>query len=127
LHLVTERGGKPIVAELTAGQRHESTQAIPLLERTTERMWPTAVAGDKGYSSAALRNWLGRREIAAVIPYRADEMGPHEYDRDLYRERPIIERTINRLKRFRRVATRYDKLASSYLAMVTITMILEWL
>jgi transposase len=90
-------------------------------------MWPTAVAGDKGYSSAALRNWLGHRETAAVIPYRADEMGPHEYDRDLYRERPIIERTINRLKRFRRVATRYDKLASSYLAMVTITMILEWL
>lgn len=90
-------------------------------------MWPAAVAGDKGYSSAEVRNWLGEREIAAVIPYREDEMGPHAYDRELYRERPVIEQTINRLKRFRRVATRYEKLAASYLAMVTLAMILEWL
>lgn len=127
MHLVTERGGKPIVGDLTAGQRHESPQAIPLLERMTDRMWPDAVAGDKGYSSASLRNWLLQREIEAVIPYREDELGAHNYDHDLYRERSIIERTINRLKRFRRVATRYDKLATSYLAMVTIAMILEWL
>jgi hypothetical protein len=53
---------------LTAGQRHERTQAIPLLERLTERMGPAAVAGDKGSSSADLRTWLGHREIAAVIP-----------------------------------------------------------
>lgn len=124
---MTERGGKPIVAELTEGPRHESPQAIPLLARMTDRMWPEAVAGDKGYSSADLRNWLLHREIEAVIPYREDEMGPHEYDRALYRERPVIERTINRLKRFRRVATRYDKLAASYLAMATIAMTLEWL
>jgi len=91
------------------------------------RMWPDALAGDRGYSSAELRNWLLQRDIEAVIPYRVDEMEPHDYNRDLYRERPIIERTINRLKRFRRVATRYEKLASSYLAMVTIAMILEWL
>ncbi len=127
LHLVTERAGKPIVAELTAGQRHESPQAIPLLERATERMWPTAVAGDKAYSASALRNWLQAREVAAVIPYREDELGPHAYDQQLYRERPIIERAINRLKRYRRIATRYDKLACSYLAMVTIACILEWL
>ncbi len=127
MHLVTERRGKPIVSELTAGQRHESLQAIPLLARATDRMWPEAVAGDKGYSSTELRNWLARREIAAVIPYRVDERGPHDYDRQLYRERPVIERTINRLKRHRRIATRYDKLASSYLAMVTIACILEWL
>jgi transposase len=62
-----------------------------------------------------------------VIPYRTDELGPHAYDKELYRERPTIELTINRLKRFRRVATRVDKLAKSYLAMVTLAMILEWL
>lgn len=123
---MTERAGKPIVAAVTGGQRHESPQAIPLLERTTDRLWPEAVAGDKGYSGADLRNWLLQREITAVIPYRGDEMGPHDYDRDRSRERPIIERTINRLKRFRRVATRSDKLADSYLAMVTLAMIREW-
>ena len=91
------------------------------------RMWPEALAGDKGYRRAQLRNGRLHRNIEAVIPYRQDEMGPKTYNRDRYRERLIIERSINRLKRFRRVATRYDTLASSYLAMVTIAMILEWL
>lgn len=54
-------------------------------------------------------------------------MGDHAYDEDAYRERSVIERTINRLKRYRRIATRYEKLASSYLAMLTIAMILEWI
>jgi transposase len=125
--LITERRGKPIVGTVTEGQRHESPQAIPLLERMADRMWPEAVAGDKGYSSAEVRNWLLQRDVKAVIPYRADEMGPHEYDRALYRERPVIERAINRLKRYRRIATRYDKLAATFTAMVTIAMILEWL
>jgi transposase len=91
---------------VTAGQRHESPQAIPLLEQATDKLWPEAVAGDKGYSSAEIRNWLTMHEIEAVIPYREDEMGSHAYDRALDRERPMIERSINRLKRFRRIATR---------------------
>ena len=62
-----------------------------------------------------------------MIPYRTDELGLREYDQALYRERPVIEQTINRLKRFRRVATRFETLDATYLAMVTITMILEWL
>src|SRR5215207_4884208 len=67
-HLTTERGGKPIAATLTAGQRHESTQATALLEDTLSRMWPDAVAGDKAYSTIDIRNWLTRHEIEAVIP-----------------------------------------------------------
>lgn len=124
---MTERGGTPIVCALTAGQRHESPQAMPLLEQSLERMWPDAVAGDKGSSASDLREWLAEREIDAVIPKRDTEDGPNDYDRELYRERPLIERTINRLKRFRRIATRYEKQASSYLAMVTLACILEWL
>ncbi len=88
-------------------------------------MWP--VTGDRGYRASALRNWLRAREIEAVIPYREDELGDHASDREAYRERPMIERTINRLKRYRRIATRYEKLASSYLAMVTFACILEWI
>lgn len=112
---------------LSAGHRHESVEALPMLEAVLERMWPAAVAGDKGYSTAAIRTWLAEREIEVVIPKRENEMGPKEYDRKAYRERPIVERTINRLKRYRRIATRYEKLAASYLAMVTIACILEWL
>jgi transposase len=98
-----------------------------LLEETLARMWPDAVAGDKAYSTIDIRNWLTGHEIAAVIPYKDNETGPKQYDREAYRERPIIERTINRLKRYRRIATRYEKLAATYLAMVTIACILEWL
>lgn len=90
------------------------------------RRWLQALVGDKGDSSAELRNWLRQRGIDAVILYRNDEMGSKVYDRKRCRERPIIERTINQRKRFRRVATRYDTLASSYLTMVTIAMILAW-
>lgn len=124
---MTERGGTPVVCALTAGQRHENPQAIPLLEQSLERMWPDAVAGDTGSSATVLRDWLDERELDAVIPKRMDEGGPNDYDREAYRERPMIERTINRLTRYRRIATRYEQLASSYLAMVTRACILEWL
>ena len=88
LHLITDRCGKPIVCALTAGQRHESPQAIPLLERALHRMWPEALAGDKGYSATDLRQWLAEREILAVIPRRTDETGPDDYDRTLIASGP---------------------------------------
>jgi transposase len=115
------------VPRLSAGQRHESTEAVPLLEETLERLWTDAVAGDKAYGTSDIRNWLTAHEIDAVIPWKANETGPKAYDRDAYRERPIVERTINRLKRYRRIATRYEKRAAAYLSMVTIACILEWL
>ena len=70
---------------------------------------------------------MARQEIEAVIPWRSNELGAREYDRERYRRRSRVEQTINRLKRFRRIATRYEKLAASYLAMVTIACIMEWL
>lgn len=62
-----------------------------------------------------------------MIPWRSTERGPKAYDRTAYRECSRIEQTINRLKRYPRVASRYETLAATYLAMVTITCILEWL
>jgi transposase len=112
---------------VTAGQRHDSTQAEALFTATLERVWPAAVAGDKGYSTADIRNWLLQREIEPVIPKRTDEMGPDDYDQQAYRERSSVECTINRLKRYRRIATRYEKLVEAYTAMVAIACILEWL
>src|SRR5205807_190161 len=70
---------------------------------------------------------LGRRGIRAVIPTKKDERPNVRFDRAAYRERNVVERLINRLKAFRRVATRYEKRAANYLAMCTLAAIMIWL
>jgi transposase len=120
---------------LTAGQRHEQSVFEPLMEggavkrrgRGRPRQRPKRVAGDKGYSSRKVRRYLRRRGIRAIIPRRKDEPQQRRFDRERYRARNRVERCINRLKQYRRVATRYEKLAVNYLAMVTIAAILIWL
>ena len=82
---------------------------------------------DTGYSSRRNRRYLRRRGIRFTIPRRANERRRGPFDRQIYRGRNRVERTINRLKQFRRVATRYEKLAVNYHAMVTIAAILLWL
>jgi transposase len=135
LHLRAEGGGKPIIAVLAGGERHEQTALEDLLEggairrsgRGRPRLRPHRVAGDKGYSSPTARRRLRRRRISPVIPTRRNERSQPTFDRDAYRERNKVERLINRLKQFRRVATRYEKRATNYLAMVTLAMIMLWL
>jgi transposase len=83
--------------------------------------------GDRGYTSAAVRAWLAKRMINAVIPSRLDEHDLVEYDHRLYRECNMVERTINGLNRYQRIATRYENLARRYQAMPTIACILEWI
>jgi transposase len=74
-----------------------------------------------------VRRYLKERRIGAVIPTKADEEPDSTFDRDAYRERNIVERLINRLKQWRRIATRYEKRAANYLAMLTFAAILLWL
>jgi transposase len=124
-----------MVLLLTAGERHEQSVFVPLMERGAvkragrgrPRRRPRRVVGDKGYSSGKVRQYCRRHGIQPVIPTKSNERRQSRFDRDLYRERNQIERCINRLKQYRRVATRYEKLAINYLAMVTIAAILIWL
>ena len=95
--------------------------------RGQPRIRPDAVAGDKGYSSGSVRHYLRERGITAVIPTKADRSPQPAFDRVAYRERNVVERLINRLKQFRRVATRYEKRAANYRAIVTVAAILLWL
>ena len=88
---------------------------------------PGRVAGDKGYSSRANRHYLRRRGIRVTIPRRKDECRAGPFDRALYKLRNQVERLINRLKQFRRLATRYEKRAANYRAMWVIGAILLWL
>lgn len=135
LHLRAEGQGKPMVLLVTAGQRHEQTMFEPLMEagrvkrrgRGRPRHRPKRLVGDKGYSSRRNRRYLYRKGIGTVIPRKRNERRHGRFDRVTYRERNRVERLINRLKQFRRIATRYEKVALNYLAMVTIAALLLWL
>jgi len=135
LHLRTEGNGRPITAVLTGGERHEQTALERLLDQGAIRrpgrgrplLRPLKLAGDKAYSSPTARRRLRCRGITPVIPTKSNERHNPRFDRAAYRQRNRIERLINRLKQSRRIATRYEKRAVNYHAMVTIGMIKLWL
>ena len=135
LHLRVEGGGKPVVAVLTGGERHEQIALEALLDngaircpgRGRSHLRPQRVAGDKGYSSPTAQRHLRRRRIRPVILSKSNQRRQPHFDRGAYRQRNRIERLINRLKQFRRIATRYEKRGVNYLAMVMLGMILLWL
>lgn len=90
--------------------------------RIARRRRPGAVAGDKAYSFPHVRAWLSQRGIEAVIPSRSNQARVRISKRK-YRRRNVVERCIGWLKWCRRIATRYEKLAESYLAMVKLAII----
>jgi transposase len=90
------------------------------------RPWPARLAADRGYNAQRIRAWLARRGVRAVIPTRRHER-PRPCDRRAYRQRNVVERCVGRLKECRRVATRYEKLAVNFAAMVTVAMIVMYL
>ena len=122
LHLRTDGHGRPLAILATPGQRHEVTQLAALLDagavkrsgpdgrpgRGQPRKRPATLAGDKGYSFPSARRLLRRRGISAVIPTKSDQHCQPNFDRAAYRGRNQVERSVGRLKQFRRVATRYD-------------------
>lgn len=106
--------GNPFELMLAPGQDHDLTCAEPLLENAD----PDALIGDKAFDADALLNALEQRDIAPVIPPKANRKEPRDCDYALYRERNLIERFFNKIKHFRAIATRYDKLARNFLAAV---------
>ena len=123
IHAIVDALGNPVALSLTPGQAADITQAEPLLDQVV----PDALLADKGYDSDALVETLQKRGIAPVIPPKANRREPRETDFALYRERNLVERFFCKLKQYRAIATRYDKLANTFLAAVTMVCILFWI
>jgi len=134
VHVRAEGRGKPMTFVLTPGQRHEASAFEQLMEqgavkragRGRPRLRPRRVVGDKGYSSRKIRQYLRRRGVRLTIPHKRNERRGR-FDRAVYRQRNLVERLINRLKQFRRVATRYEKRGVNYYCMLLLAAIKLWL
>jgi len=108
---------------LTGGEAHD----CPVAERLIRRVRPAKrMLADKAYDSAELRHHLDERGSKPVIPNKRNRKKPFRFSKRLYKLRWRIENAFNRLKDFRRIATRYDRLARNYQAAVCLAAALIW-
>jgi transposase len=115
--------GRPLRFILTGGQVSDCTQANGLLVETLA----SHVIADKGYDTDAILAIVSQRGAQAVIPPKANRKLLRDYDRVLYRQRNRIERTFNRLKHYRRIATRYDRKAVYFASFLYLAATLLWI
>ena len=145
-HALVDGKGRPLVIVVSPGQAGDSP-VLPMLlaelrvarpGRGRPRTTPTALRGDKAYSSKAIRACLRARGITAVIPEPKDQLGhrknrgsrggrPVNLDTQDYKNRNVVERAFNKLKNWRGLATRYDKYAITYRGSVVLASIVLWL
>jgi transposase len=122
---LTDVIGRPFRLLLTPGNIHDVTAAPELLAQIKGARY---VLGDKGYDSDALRALIRQQGGRPVIPGKVNRKRNIPLDKDRYRSRHLIENAFCRLKDFRRVATRYDKLARNYLSAVALcTLLAYWI
>lgn len=115
--------GCPVRFALTAGQKGDAPQAGDLIAGLPAEI----VMADTAYDSDALRQIISAKGARAVIPNNPSRALKYPLDRDLYAQRHLVECCFSRLKQFRRVATRYEKTARNYLAVITIAAIVLWI
>ena len=144
LHLACDGRSRPLSVVVTPGQRHESTQLEAVLDairvkrpggasRPSKR--PEQLIADRGYSYPSCRLLFRRRGIRHTIPERRDQReqragrpgAPPVFDLDIYRKRNLVRRCVDRFKQWRSIATRYEKQATNYRAMVVIAALMIWL
>jgi transposase len=123
IHALCDSHGNPLRFFLTGGQASDYTQGLALIEG----LRATALLADKGYDADYMVAAAVTMGAQAVIPPKSNRKTLRAYDADLYKERNLIERFFNKLKQFRRIATRYDKTAESFMAFIHIAAAYIWL
>jgi transposase len=114
LHIAVDAQGQAVELRLGPGEEHDVTRAPELLGEYE----PGCVIGDKGYDSDELVMVIRERGAEAVIPPRSNRTTKRHWNKKKYKRRNLVERFVNRIKHYRRVATRFDKTARNYLAFV---------
>jgi len=123
IHLAVRGLGLPVRCLLTAGQRHDITQAKALIDGLPAE-W---VLGDTAFDADHFRADIKAINAEAVIPSSPSRSLKLPLDEDIYKERHLVECCFNKLKHFRRVATRYDKTARNFLAIIIVAAVVLWL
>jgi transposase len=123
IHALADAKGRLLSLLLSGGQAHDCPPAQRLIRRTKPAK---KLLGDTAYDSAELRQWLQDRGTKPVVPNRSNRKQPFSFDRKAYKQRHLIENAFGRLKDFRRVFTRYDKLARNFLASVCLAAAIVW-
>jgi transposase len=125
IHILSDANGLPVALHLTPGQTADITAAPDLLALGEAR--PREFLADKGYDADSLRAELYLSGARPIIPWKSNRKAPGTLDRRRYARRNCIERMMGLLKQFRRVATRYDKTAESFLSFVQLATIHRWM
>ena len=121
LHAAVDGLGNPLAFLLSPGNDHDSQHAIPLLNEIN--IGGSNILGDKAYGAKAIRDYIDSRKAIYTIPPRSDVSDPWPVDWHTYKERQLVECFFQKLKWFRRIFTRYDKLDTTFLAFVYIASI----
>lgn len=123
IHLACDALGNALRFILTGGQRNDITQATNLIENLCAEF----VLADKGYDAKDFILRIEAQNSRVVIPSKANRKAPRTLDTHLYKERHLIENQIGKLKHFRRVFSRFDKLAKNYLSFIYFASTIIWL
>ena len=131
IHMVVDGHGVPLAVLLSPGQTHDSKMFAPVFDAQESLVIrhlgePEALAADKAYGSKAIREMITEAGIEVVIPKKSNEAPDPTFNKVLYRQRNVVERSFGWLKESRRIVTRFEKLAVSYLAMVNLAIILKY-
>lgn len=124
IHALVDAQGRPVRLIITPGQAHDAPPARDLLNDLKPHQ---LILADKAYDAAWLREMIQEQGAVPNIPNRKGKSWNACFSKTLYKDRNLVERFFNKLKYFRRIATRYDKLGASFLAMIKLASIRIWL
>jgi transposase len=118
IHLLCDALGNPLRFIVTGGEVADCTQALPLLENHNAAY----VLADKGYDSNEIVDYIQKNGATPVIPPKKNRIEQRYYDKEIYKDRHLIECCFSKLKHFRKIATRYEKYLHSFKALVAIAL-----